>query len=53
MKNVNKALGVKNMSDPVLIDICICSTYKTKKLTKEQIKNIKWFKENFLKNIVI
>ena len=41
MKNVNKALGVKNMSDPVLIDICIRSTYKTKKLTKEQIKNIK------------
>ena len=39
MKNVQDGLGVKNMSDLILNEIY--SIYKTKNLTKEQIKRYK------------
>ena len=49
MKNVQDGLGVKNMSDLILKEIC--SIYETKNFSK--LKNTKWLKEKFLKNMII
>ena len=48
MKNVHNGLGVKNMSDLILKEIN--GIYKTKNLTKEQIREYKITEREILKN---
>ena len=50
MKNVQDVLGVKNMSDVILKEIY--GIYETKDLQKSRLKNTKWLKEKFLKNLI-
>ena len=51
MRDVGSGMGVKNISDLVLKEIYgIC---KTKNPTKEQVMNIKWQKEKFIKSLLI
>ena len=50
MKNVQDVLGVKNMSDVILKEIY--GIYETKDLRKSRLKNTKWLKEKFLKNLI-
>ena len=51
MKNVQDGLGVRNISDLVLKEIY--GFYKQKTLQKSKVKNTKWLKEKFLKNMLI
>ena len=51
MKNVHDGLGFKNMSGLVLKETY--DKYGRKNLKKMKLKNIKWLKENFLKNMTI
>ena len=51
MENVQDGLRVQNISDLVLKEIY--GIYNTKNLIKDQIKNTKWLKDKFLKNILI
>ena len=51
MKNAQDGMGVKNMSDLVFKKIhSICGP---KTLQKSKLKNTKWQKEEFLKNLII
>ena len=51
MKNAQDGMGVKNMSDLVFKKIHgICGS---KTLQKSKLKNTKWQKEEFLKNLII
>ena len=51
MKDIQNGFGVQNISDLVLKEFY--GIYKTKSLTKEQIKRYKWLKEKFLKSLII
>ena len=51
MKDIQNGLGVQNISDLVLKEIY--SIYKTKSLTKEQIKRYKMTKREVFENFVI
>ena len=51
MINAQDGTGVRNMSDLVLKDIYrMCGK---KNLQKSKLKNTKWLKEKFMKNMVI
>ena len=50
MKNVKDGLGVKNMSDLILKEIC--GIYEAKNVTKEQIKKYKMAGREVLKNMI-
>ena len=49
MKDVHNGLGVKNMSDLILKEIC--SIYETKNLTNKQSQKYKMIEREILKNI--
>ena len=50
IKNVQDVLGVKSMSDLILKEIY--GIYERKDLRKSRLKNTKWLKEKFLKNLI-
>ena len=52
MKDVGSGIGVKNISDLVLKEICgICQTKNP--TIKNRLMNIKWLKEKFIKILLI
>ena len=50
IKDVGDGIGVKNISDSVLKEIC--GIYGEKELTKEEIKSLKLQKEKFIKSLI-